>query len=375
MTFTAHLWAAPKPHWRMAAAMFVLACGLCTGVSAQSVYKDSRINAFGRVFEAPKQVADHQTRLFFYRLAQHSSVKGAASIYVNGAYHASLVAGAYSQLCMPAGDIELGLKSVEVGRQVRDKLDTITIDRSQAGQNHYFRVKEVSPERQVLMVVPPAQALAEIQGTKEQIHTISRVVSAAECAIKPPPAVQPVAIPAAIPAVIPAATPAKGQTITLAADALFAASAPAATAKQAQAADQAKPATGAGGQQISLSADAPFAFGRSDLDAISPHGRASLDEMVKRLTSEYSQIDSMHVVGHADPIGRAAVNDRLSVKRAQTVRDYLQQTGLPNVQITSDGKGSREPVVTHCDNAPTPEAISCHAPNRRVVIDIVGTRR
>ena len=38
--------------------MFVLACGLCTGVSAQSVYKDSRINAFGRVFEAPKQVAD-----------------------------------------------------------------------------------------------------------------------------------------------------------------------------------------------------------------------------------------------------------------------------------------------------------------------------
>jgi outer membrane protein OmpA-like peptidoglycan-associated protein len=224
------------------------------------------------------------------------------------------------------------------------------------------------------MVVPPAQALAEIQGTKQQIHTISRVVSAAECAIKPPPA-QPVAIPAiipaVIPAVIPATTPAKGQTITLAADALFAASAPAATARQAQA----RPATEAGGQQISLSADAPFAFGRSDLDAISPHGRASLDEMVKRLTSEYSQIDGMHVVGHADPIGRAAVNERLSVKRAQTVRDYLQQTGLPNVQITSDGKGSREPVVTHCDNAPTPEAISCHAPNRRVVIDIVGTRR
>jgi OOP family OmpA-OmpF porin len=97
--------------------------------------------------------------------------------------------------------------------------------------------------------------------------------------------------------------------------------------------------------------------------------------MLKHLSSVYTQIDSLHVVGHADPIGRADVNERLSVKRAQTVRDHIQQSGLSKAQITSDGKGSREPVVTHCDNAPTPEAISCHAPNRRVVIDIVGTRR
>jgi OmpA-OmpF porin, OOP family len=365
--------------WQKAMAVCVLAFGLCAHGFAQNDPKSTRINAFGRVFEAPQTVAQHQTRLFFYRVAQYSTVKGAASIYVNGAYHASLVDGAYSQLCMPAGDIELGLKSVQVGLQVRDKLDTITVDRSQAGQNHFFRVNEVSPGRQVLTVVPSPQALAEMQGTKEQIHTISRVKAAAQCENQIPPAAQPLAAPPPVapppvapPPAVPAAALPTAQTITLAADSLFAAQAP---SGQVAAAPPAKSATQSPAQTISLSADAPFAFGRADLDAISRDGRASLDEMLKHLSSVYTQIDSLHVVGHADPIGRADVNERLSIKRAQTVRDHIQQSGWGNVQITSEGRGSREPVVTHCDTVPTPEAIACHAPNRRVVIDIVGTRR
>ena len=337
--------------------MGVLALGLSTPGFAQNEPKTTRINAFGRAFEAPSNVAQHQTRLFFYRVAQYSTVKGAASIYVNGAYHASLVDGAYSQLCMPAGDIVLGLKSVQVGVQVRDKLDTVTVDRSQAGQNHFFRVNETAPGQQVLMLVPSAQALAEMHGTKEQIHTISRVKAAAACESQ-----------TQSPAV-PTAALAGAQTITLAADALFATKEPAAQAAPA------KSGTPSSAQAISLSADASFKFGRSDLDAISSEGRASLDELLKQLSGTYTQIDSLHVVGHADPIGRADVNERLSIKRAQTVRDHLQQSGLSKSQITSEGRGSREPVVTHCNTVPTAEAIACHAPNRRVVIDIVGVRR
>jgi len=343
--------------WQQAMVMGVLALGLSTPGFAQNEPKTTRINAFGRAFEAPSNVAQHQTRLFFYRVAQYSTVKGAASIYVNGAYHASLVDGAYSQLCMPAGDIVLGLKSVQVGVQVRDKLDTVTVDRSQAGQNHFFRVNETAPGQQVLMLVPSAQALAEMHGTKEQIHTISRVKAAAACESQ-----------TQSPAV-PTAALAGAQTITLAADALFATKEPAAQAAPA------KSGTPSSAQAISLSADASFKFGRSDLDAISSEGRASLDELLKQLSGTYTQIDSLHVVGHADPIGRADVNERLSIKRAQTVRDHLQQSGLSKSQITSEGRGSREPVVTHCNTVPTAEAIACHAPNRRVVIDIVGVRR
>lgn len=332
MTKTSPLQAKPSRHFGLnprALWLGMLGLMMCTSPSAQSTYKDSRIQAFGQVFVQPERVVDQQARMIFYRTRQSSSVPGAASVYVNGAYHASLVPGGYTELCMPVGSVELGLKSVEVGRTVKDDLDTISVVRNQGGQSQYFRVKEMGRGRQSLQPVAVQEALAELAGTREQIHTVSRVPGAAECAINRAPATSAPAY---------AAAPAGPQTITLAADALF-------------------------------------AFGRSDLYAMSPIGRASLDAFVMRLRGEYIKLDRLHVIGHADPIGQPMVNERLSMERAQTVRDYLVQTGLNNVQITSEGRGSREPAVTQCGWGASPEAISCHAPNRRVVIEIIGARR
>lgn len=309
----------------------ILGASLYSGAVAQSTYRDSRIQAFGQVFVQPERVVDQQSRMIFYRTRQSSSVPGAASVYVNGAYHASLVPGGYTELCMPVGSVELGLKSVEVGRTVKDDLDTISVVRSQGGQSQYFRVKEMGRGRQSLQPVALQEALAELAGTREQIHTVSRVPGATECAIN------------------------------LAAPAAPAYAAP--------------PVPAAGPQTITLAADALFAFGRSDLYAMSPIGRASLDALVMRLRGEYVKLERLHVIGHADPIGQPMSNERLSMERAQTVRDYLVQTGLNNVQITSEGRGSREPAVTQCGWGVSPEAISCHAPNRRVVIEIIGARR
>ena len=171
----------------------------------------------------------------------------------------------------------------------------------------------------MLQPVQAAEALREIEGAREQTHTISRVVGAVECSINRNPAPAP-------------------QTITLAADALF-------------------------------------AFGRSDLGAMSPTGRASLDALVARLRSEYIQLDRMNIIGHADPLGQPGPNERLSMDRANTVQQYLAQAGLGNVRMSSEGRGSREPVATHCGVSLSPQAIACHAPNRRVAIEIVGARR
>lgn len=184
----------------------------------------------------------------------------------------------------------------------------------------------------MLQPVNAQEALTELSNTREQIHTVSRVPEASDCNTKRAPAA-PAPAYAAAPA--PAAVP---QTVTLAADALF-------------------------------------AFGRSDLYAMSPIGRASLDALIMRMRNEYIKLDRLHVIGHADPIGQPASNDRLSMERAQTVRDYLYQSGLSNIQITSEGRGSREPAVTQCGWGASPEAIACHAPNRRVVIEIIGARR
>jgi OmpA-OmpF porin, OOP family len=299
------------------------AFGLCLAASAQNYYTapGSPIHTFGQRFEPAQQVLAPQSRMVFYRTAESSSVPGAASIYVNGTYHASLIPGSYSPLCMPAGSVELGLKSVEVGRPVKDNLDTITVIRSAAAQTQFLRVQEAGRSRQLLQPVPEAQALREIEGTREQTHTISRVSAAQECALAP------VGAPAAA-----------AQTITLAADALF-------------------------------------AFGRSDLAAISPTGRASLDALVSRLRSEFVALERIHTIGHADPLGQPGPNERLAIERAQTVQQYLAQAGLGNVRMSSEGRGSREPVAHQCGHVATPQAIACHAPNRRVVIDIAGARR
>ena len=302
-----------------------LVLSLSLGAVAQNYYTapGSPINTFGQKYAQAGQVADQQSRMVFYRTRQSSSVPGAASIYVNGAYHASIIPGGYSELCMPPGSVELGLKSVEVGRAVKDNLDTITVIRNAGAQTQFFRVQEAGRGRQVLQPVQAADALREIDGAREQTHTISRVTGAVECSINRNPA--------------PAA-PAAPQTITLAADALF-------------------------------------AFGRSDLAAMSPTGRASLDALVTRLRSEYIQLDRMNIIGHADPLGQPGPNERLSIDRANTVQQYLAQAGLGSVRMTSEGRGDREPVATQCGRVATPQAIACHAPNRRVVIDIAGSRR
>ena len=300
-------------------AALLVSLGLSWAAAAQNYYTapGSPINTFGQKYAQAGQVVDQQSRMVFYRTRQSSSVPGAASVYVNGTYHASIIPGGYSELCLPPGSVELGLKSVEVGRTVKDNLDTITVIRGAGAQTQFLRVQEAGRGRQVLQPVQTAEALREIEGAREQTHTISRVVGAVACSINRNPA---------------------PQTITLAADALF-------------------------------------AFGRSDLAAMSATGRASLDALVTRLRSEYIQLDRMNIIGHADPLGQPGPNERLSIERANTVQQYLSQAGLGSVRMSSEGRGDREPVATQCGRVATPQAIACHAPNRRVVIDIAGSRR
>jgi hypothetical protein len=50
-------------------------------------------------------------------------------------------------------------------------------------------------------------------------------------------------------------------------------------------------------------------------------------------------------VGHADRIGSAAYNQKLSEKRAASVKDYLVSKGIPANRVYTEGKGSKQPVT------------------------------
>lgn len=67
------------------------------------------------------------------------------------------------------------------------------------------------------------------------------------------------------------------------------------------------------------------------------------------------------VIGHTDSVGTDAYNDKLSLQRADAVRDALIQRGIPAGDIVAEGRGKRDPLVA------TGEGVS-EARNRRVEI-------
>ena len=72
-------------------------------------------------------------------------------------------------------------------------------------------------------------------------------------------------------------------------------------------------------------------------------------------------ITSVTIIGHTDSTGSDAVNNPLSVDRANSARDYLVGRGVAAQRIATDGRGSREPIA---DNS----SVQGRAKNRRVEI-------
>ena len=128
---------------------------------------------------------------------------------------------------------------------------------------------------------------------------------------------------------------------------------------------------GAGPQRYTIEADALFAFDRSDLNSMNPQGRERLDQLANTIKG-FDQLKGVVVYGHTDRLGNANYNQGLSQRRAETVRNYLVQSGVPANLVTSQGMGETRPVV-QCNNTNRAELIRCLAPNRRVEVTVDGS--
>ena len=122
-------------------------------------------------------------------------------------------------------------------------------------------------------------------------------------------------------------------------------------------------------ETITLEADALFAFGRADLAGLQGAGQHQLNRIAERL-SNTADVGRITVTGHADQIGSAETNRRLSLERAQTVRTYLIGRGMAPELIEAEGAGSERPLVECDGNLNRAERIRCLAPNRRVEIEV-----
>jgi len=113
-------------------------------------------------------------------------------------------------------------------------------------------------------------------------------------------------------------------------------------------------------KKITLQSDVTFDFDKSDI-------RSEVDTELHKLTdllNSFDLVSEIVIAGHTCDMGSDEYNIGLSKRRADSVRDYLQQIGLNVDNIRTEGRGEGEPRVAN-------DSIANRSLNRRVVFTFV----
>ena len=113
--------------------------------------------------------------------------------------------------------------------------------------------------------------------------------------------------------------------------------------------------------KLDIPSDISFDTGRSDIKG---NFAPILDRFADGLRNNPNA--EVRIIGHTDSTGSDAINDPLSLQRAESTRNYLTSRGVNGARIQVQGMGSRQPVASNS----TTEGRSR---NRRVEI-FVGER-
>jgi OOP family OmpA-OmpF porin len=124
-------------------------------------------------------------------------------------------------------------------------------------------------------------------------------------------------------------------------------------------------------QKINFSADALFDF---DKAVLKPEGKAMLDDLTRTLQG--AKYEVILAIGHADRIGSAAYNQKLSVRRADAVKKYLADKGIEPNRVYAEGKGKSQPLTkpADCRGNKGKALIACLQPDRRVDVEVTGSK-
>lgn len=246
-----------------------------------------------------------QVLTVFYR---DQSLSGeAADVYVNGDYHASLLASSFSPVAVCGG--EAIFSAVRVSSERFTRRDEGKAFQLTPGETHYFKLVEASSGQLSVVAVPAEQAKAELAGLQGEIrHTLSRVSGKANCA--------------------PKAT-----------------------------------------QATTLSASALWGLAKYSYADMSEQGKQELAAFAEAVKQNPS-ITRIEISGFTDPDASEAYNLALSQRRAETVRHVLLKAGVKQT-IQATGYGETRLVVDNCraKHANHRAArVACNLPNRRIEI-------
>ena len=111
-----------------------------------------------------------------------------------------------------------------------------------------------------------------------------------------------------------------------------------------------------------------FEFGKSGL---TKEGKKALDTVAADIKAKGSAVTAVRVAGFADRIGSATANEKLSKKRADTVRKYLVSKGIVNAQVVETRWFGESVPATDCPkDLPKAKLVKCLQPDRRVEVEV-----
>ena len=94
---------------------------------------------------------------------------------------------------------------------------------------------------------------------------------------------------------------------------------------------------------------------------LTPESQLQLPEIIAN--AEKRATVDMSIIGHSDTVGKAEINEALSLKRAQVVADLINSQGLHVEALIVESHGKRNLLIPTPDETPEPR-------NRRVEITI-----
>ena len=129
-------------------------------------------------------------------------------------------------------------------------------------------------------------------------------------------------------------------------------------------------------QKVTLSTETLFDFNKAELKEA---GKRRIDELITQVKD--ANIDEIVAIGHADRIASEDYNQKLSEERAQAVKAYIEEQMGRQHRVSAQGKGESQPVTGEdCkkmgpERASNRKLVSCLQPDRRVEIEVLGSRQ
>ncbi len=94
---------------------------------------------------------------------------------------------------------------------------------------------------------------------------------------------------------------------------------------------------------------------------IKPESYSTLDQNVSKIRNSHRDLRIV-VVGYTDDRGSETMNQRLSERRADSVKTYFVSKGIDSSRITSIGRGESNPIATN-------STVDGRAQNRRIELE------